>query len=205
MKVGAIIQARLGSTRLPKKILMELPDGMTVLEMLIARMAMANTVHKFYIATPDEEIMQMHFRPVDPVKFLWRGPRDPLGEFWRVARHADLDVIVRITADCPMIDPEAIDLAVALFKQEMLTGEPRLVWNTPDGTDVEVFSIGMLAAAYAVAEDPEDREHVTPWIKKHFGVLSFAWPKDFAGKSLDTREDYDTICKMIGEEREAAL
>jgi len=155
-RIVAIIQARLTSTRLPRKVLRKI-RGSTILEHCVKRTLKAKTVSKVVVASP-------HYIPLcTRVETFIGDEHDVLKRFWECAVSFGAQVVVRVTADCPLIDPEAIDIAVRYF----LGHNYRYVSFAPvDGCDVEVFGIDILRQANKFAITKYDREHVTPFMRR---------------------------------------
>jgi len=198
---GAIIQARLGSTRLPNKVLMELPknSGISVLGRVITRLQKCTTLDNIYITTPDKRVID-EGKKYHVEGILYDGPRDVLKEFYLAARLFRIENIVRITADCPMIDSVIVDKVV---KWHLRAGVD-YTYNRcdgdggGDGLDVEVFTFSALKKAFLNAIEPFDREHVTPYLRRgKFSVLRIPAP-DFIGCSLNTIEDYNLLNALMG-------
>jgi spore coat polysaccharide biosynthesis protein SpsF len=166
---GAIIQARMGSQRLPGKVLARVA-GRPVLAWVIDRVTRARGLDTVIVATTleaaDDAVVDL-CRKLGVACF--RGSEsDVLDRYCQTARAYDLDVIARITADCALIDPEVIDLIVREFE----TGKWDYTANTnppsyPDGLDTEVFSRDSLERAWRDAELKSEREHVTLHIRNH--------------------------------------
>jgi glutamate-1-semialdehyde-2,1-aminomutase len=167
MKTVAIVQARMGSSRLPGKVLADI-EGRPMLWRVAGRAGRARLVDEVVVATSDTPAD-------DPVADFcrregfacFRGSEgDVLDRFYRAAEAFGADVVVRLTADCPLIDPEVIDKVVGVYE----AGGYDYVANTlrstyPDGLDVEVFSFEALARAWREAALETQREHVTPYIR----------------------------------------
>lgn len=175
----AVIQARLSSSRLPGKVLMPL-NGQPMILFMLERVKRARLVDEIVLATSvdasDDELAAV----VAEAGFkVFRGPLDDvLARFEGAVAGCSGDWIVRLTGDCPLIDPHVIDHLVMLAQVQRYdycnNVEPP---SYPDGLDVEVFSRAALAIAAAQARLPSDREHVTPYIRKRpeqfrAGVLS---------------------------------
>lgn len=166
-RVVVIVQARMGSTRLPGKVLMNL-EGRPMLERQLERLQRARTPDAIVIATTtnsrDQPIVELATRLGIATT---RGSEDDvLDRYLRAAQEHAADVIVRVTADCPLIDPDVLDTCVYV-----LLSDPTLdyVSNTlqrtyPRGLDVEVLTRHTLETAAHEAADPADREHVTRFI-----------------------------------------
>lgn len=164
--IVAIIQARMGSTRLPGKVLMEV-NGSSLLEIMLKRVALSNKVDQIIVATSelpqDDPIAKFC---VDNGHKLFRGSEtDVLSRFYQCATQAGASVIVRLTADCPLIDPTTIEKVIALYENSDVdyasNTVPPETSTFPDGSDVEVFSYDALTRAYYEAQHSHDREHVT--------------------------------------------
>lgn len=196
MKTVAIIQARSGSSRLPNKINMDL-RGKTVLQRCVNRVKKAKTIDETWLAMPryDKGI------DIDGKKHFG-SENDVLSRYFWCAVEADAEIIVRITADCPLIDPEIIDETVEFF----LKSDGQYVSNRleapgyPDGQDVEVFTFEALNIAHAFSMDSYDREHVTPFIKDAFLTRAYKAPVNLLDvrMTLDTIEDYDFLYGVVG-------
>jgi spore coat polysaccharide biosynthesis protein SpsF len=175
MLVIAIIQARMGSTRLPGKVLLPLIKK-PLLELVLNRLSFCNNVHQKIVATTtlsqDDVLVDWLTEKNIPV---FRGsPDDVLDRYYSCALKHQAEVIVRITADDPFKDFETIDKAV-----EELLGDPlldycsnNLIPTFPEGLDVEVFRFSALSKAYRHASLVSEREHVTPYIWKNAEVFN---------------------------------
>ncbi|MEN9558543.1 MAG: hypothetical protein RL141_912 [Candidatus Parcubacteria bacterium] len=168
-KVIAIIQARMGSARLPGKVLLRV-CGKTLLEHQLERVMRARLLHGIVVATSTEErdtpIAQT--AQAAGVQVFRGSERDVLDRYVQAARVAEADVIVRLTADCPLMDPAIVDRVVEAF----FTQGTDYVSNVrpptfPDGMDVEVFTREALEVSGREACLPSEREHVTAFIATH--------------------------------------
>lgn len=210
MKIGCIIQARTSSTRLPEKVLKALPynSDTTVLQQVIRRVKKASLINEIVVATTtdreDEKIMAIAEK-----EHVWwfRGSKDNVLErFFFAAKEYKFDHIIRVTSDCPCIDPIYIDLVV---KEHISNGADytsnSLVRTFPHGMDTEAFSFYSLEKAYHEAREDFEIEHVTPFIyKSHpdkFKIKSIIAPDGDASDirvTLDTREDYILLSAVYG-------
>lgn len=162
-----IIQARYGSTRFPGKVLEQLGTS-TVLGHVIARVQASGL--PLVVATPNtsrDARVWNHARDGlrVPAYMYQGGESDVLGRYAACARQHHADVIVRVTADCPFVDPDIIRLVAGTVE----AGLAAYASDTPcpvDGLDVEAFTADLLMAADYHATDPADREHVTPWMRR---------------------------------------
>lgn len=207
-KVVAIIQARMGSTRLPGKVLMNLA-GKPVLSHMMERVRQANTLSSVVIATSEGE-------SDDPIAAFcrengidcFRGSElDVLARYYGAAKKNWADVYVRMTADCPLIDPQIIDATVEYFLGNSFRyvsqgGSIKYQCNTfPRGLDCEVFSAELLEEAYYQAVEPYEHEHVTPYMYWKQPSVSYFENPDYETNpevskqrwTLDTPEDYALI------------
>ncbi len=168
MKVVAIVQARMGSTRLPNKVMKPMA-GVPMIELLLARLSKSKLIDKIVVATSIDERNIFLVEHVQKLGYTCvRGSEiDVLDRYLVAARQAQADVVVRITGDCPLIDPVLVDKVIAKFKAEGLdylsnTAPP----SYPDGLDTEVFTLKALERAGRESKDPFDHEHVTPYLRK---------------------------------------
>ena len=163
----ALIQARMGSSRFPGKVLEDL-SGHPMLWHVVERVRRAGRVDKVVVATTDRAVD-------DPVAAFceregigcFRGnEQDVLDRFYQAAKANAADVVVRITADCPLIDPAVIDRVVSRFQAGDCDYACNIIRYTyPDGLDTEVFSFAALERAWREASKPSEREHVTPYLR----------------------------------------
>lgn len=123
---------------------------------------------------------------------------DVLGRFARVLdEHPRCSAIMRVTGDCPLLDPAVSWAVLRRYRETAHSGYvSNLSWpDYVDGEDTEVFSADLLGLAHAHATDPQDREHVTPWIRRHCVAPDPVTP--VAKTSVDTREDYERVKRML--------
>ena len=202
MKIGAIIQARMGSSRLSGKV-MKLLKGKTVLEHVINRVRLSNLIDVIIVATTTLErdnIIEAESKRCGAEVF--RGSEDDvLSRYYYAAKKHNLDAVVRITSDCPLIDSYVLDSIINCF----LKGTFDIVSNAsaepsqrtfPRGLDVEVFTFRMLEDTFNLATEKYQREHVTPFIyEKSQLVFYYKNDVDYSKYrlTLDTEEDYQLI------------
>ena len=206
LKIGVIIQARMGATRLPGKPLLKVKEK-TLLEHLVSRLKQVKHPLTLIIATTqndrDKSILELAKNL--HISAYAGSEEDVLDRYLKTARHYDLDVIIRVTADCPLLDPELIDEAISRF----LAPYPEIDYfsNTiertyPRGMDFEVFKRRTLEEAYIDAFFDEEREHVTPFIYRHperFKLAQLRNPTDESQHrwTVDTTEDFELIKRLI--------
>ena len=200
MKIVAIIQARMGSSRLPGKVMKDL-CGQTVLARVVKRTHRADLVDEVVVATtvlPADDAIVEECKRLSVARF--RGDEaDVLDRYYRAAQLFAADAIVRITSDCPLIDPELIDTTVRAFLDEKADyATNSLVITYPRGLDVEVFTADALAHAWREAKESYHRAHVTPYLYEHaeqFKIMSLTSEKNLGHFrwTLDTPEDWNLI------------
>ena len=205
----AIIQARMGSSRLPGKVLLDLA-GRPVLWHAVERVRKARRVEQVSVATtlaPGDESIR-RFCAKNEIPCFAGSENDVLDRYWQAALSAGAgpgDGIVRITADCPLIDPEVIDQVIAAF----LSSGADYVSNVnpptfPDGLDVEVFSFSALRIAWREAALQSEREHVTPYLRNHpekFSAHNVTHSSDLSALrwTLDEPADYALLQRIVAE------
>lgn len=172
-KVGIIIQARMTSTRFPGKS-MALLCGKPVLQHVIEKAMMIRPRDIVIVAVPDTEASEPMLKLVDQMNTDGKltnfcgSETDVLDRYYNAARKFQLDVIMRITADCPFLVPKVCSEVLQLFLWRKLDycSNVHPVRSYPKGLDCEAFSMDALEAAYQLGTEPYDREHVTPWMQR---------------------------------------
>ncbi len=201
MKVVAIIQARMGATRLPGKVLMDVA-GKPVLWHVIHRVSMAKTIDQVVVATtdrPGDDAVARYCKGTG-VRLFRGSEADVLDRYYRCAKAHNADHIVRITADCPLHDPAVIDYVDHEYLGSGCDYATNAVEYTfPEGFDTEIFSMAALETAWAEARLPSEREHVTPYIRKHGRVRNVTAPKRYPVYrcSLDHPADLEFIRQVF--------
>lgn len=199
-KVVAVIQARMGSSRLPGKVLLDL-HGRTMLRRVVERARRASLVDEVVVATTrhtaDEPIIE-ECRRIGAPCFLG-SEEDALDRYNRAAEAHRADVVVRITSDCPLIDPSETDRVVRAFLDSRPDYASNVLRRTyPRGLDTEAMSSATLAHAWLEAREPYERIHVTPYIYDHpetFQLLSVTGREDHSNYrwTVDTPEDLQFV------------
>jgi len=165
-KIGIIIQARMGSSRLPGKVLKQV-SGKSLLEYLFDRLAQAKKCKTIILATTinpeDDKLCDKAEAYGIPV---YRGSEDDvLDRYYQAAKQYNLDPVIRITADCPLILPELIDMACVAFYNENIPDYLGFKLPYPEGlADIAVFPFSALEKAWNGAEKMSEREHVTKFL-----------------------------------------
>ncbi len=203
MKIIAITQARISSSRLPQKVLLPLGSA-TALDLHLKRASKSKMINEIIVATTNEpgvekivEIARSHNCTV------FQGSlNDVLDRFYQAVSDKNPDYIVRLTSDCPIIDPELIDDVIKKFIHSKLDyGANCLNSTLPDGMDVEIFKYSCLETAWKEAKLNSEREHVTPYIRNcgKFDILAVDYAPNLGSYrlTLDTIEDYNLIKKLV--------
>ena len=204
MKTLIIVQARMTSTRLPGKVLLPLA-GEPMLTRLIERLRRVHRADGIVVATTtntsDDPIAALCTQLGVP---CYRGSEyDVLSRYADAARLHGADVVVRITSDCPLIDPALIDQTIAAYDEggsDYVSNMLPPTW--PYGMAVEVFSAAALAQAHAEATQAAEREHVTPflyWHPERYRLRNVASPVDLSHHrwTVDTPEDYALVSRLF--------
>jgi spore coat polysaccharide biosynthesis protein SpsF len=200
-----IIQARTGSSRLPGKVLLPAVEGKNMLELMLSRVAKSTLIDKIIVATSTEQGDDKIEECVSRAGFqVFRGSLlNVLERFYNTALPHNPKNIIRLTADCPLIDSGVIDGVISLHlkKKADYTSNIYPHFHCPDGMDVEIFKFEMLKNAFQNASDPYDLEHVTPYIKKHSKhIETYGDDVNLASIriTLDYKEDYEIIRNILG-------
>jgi len=205
MTVGAIIQARMGSTRLPGKALVDI-EGAPMLARVIERSRRARTIDRLVVATTTKS-------EDDPIVAccrelgadVFRGDEDDvLDRYYQAARQYGFDVVARITSDCPLIDPGLVDDVL----QPLLNGTSAVDYSAntlrrtyPRGLDVQAAPIGTVERAWREARSSHEREHVFPYVYEHPELFRFFSVSDSVDRSdmrwtVDTPDDLAFVRKV---------
>tara|TARA_B100000029_G_scaffold47115_2_gene43275 strand:+ start:880 stop:1647 length:768 start_codon:yes stop_codon:yes gene_type:complete len=203
--IGCIIQARMGSSRLPGKTLMKLDTNYSTLDYVINQLKHSKFIEKIIVATTklaQDDIIEktLETKKID----CFRGsPEDVLDRYYECAKQFRINKIVRITADCPLIDPILVDQVIQKFESEECDyATNTLIRTFPIGTDVEIFSFKTLEKTWMTATLPSEREHVTPFVRKKeskFNIINIKNDMDLSNLrwTLDRKEDLELITKII--------
>lgn len=204
MKIVAITQARYGSSRFPGKILKTIQDK-PLLEIHLKRILQSKKITQLKIATTTEEGADLIVKIGEKLGITsYKGSVDNvLDRFYHTALPENPDYVVRLTSDCPLIDPNLIDLVI---DKCIATGvdyvSNALNPTYPDGVDVEVFKFSALKKAYEEAELKSDKEHVTPYIWRN---SSEKGGNLFTSFSVENPVDYSALRITVDEEKDFLL
>ncbi|MBO3698383.1 cytidylyltransferase domain-containing protein [Roseivirga sp. E12] len=198
VKTIAITQARVGSSRLPSKVL--LPIGnQTLLDIHLKRLTMAQKVDQVVVATTNEDRSDEICIIAERCGTIWfKGSLDDvLDRFYQAAILHKPDWVVRVTSDCPLIDPELVDAVVELaIQHDYDYCSNVLVQDFPDGQDIEVFKMSTLEKAWNEAVKRHEREHVTPYI---WSNCDFNGGELFTSADLPSPGNYNAIRMTVDE------
>jgi spore coat polysaccharide biosynthesis protein SpsF len=208
MRVVAIVQARLGSTRLPGKVLRDLCSQPMITHVVERTLQIAG-VNDVIVAIPDTATDDplFAFLSTCPDIGVTRGSEnDVLARYHLAAGEAGADVIVRITSDCPLLSPSVSGDVVKTYLDrwpDVDYASNTLRRTFPRGLDTEVFSLAALETAHREAESAADREHVTPFIwrqPERFDLLSIEGPEDKSSYrwTVDTEDDLELVTRIYG-------
>ncbi len=203
MKVVAIVQARMGSTRLPNKVMKPI-CGVPMIELLLARLAKSKQLDQIVLATSTDERNTPLVEHVQKLGYTCvRGSEsDVLDRYLFAARQAQADVVVRITGDCPLIAPALVDQVIAQFKAQGVDYLSNTAPATyPDGLDTEVFTLQALERAGRESQDPFDHEHVTPYLRKpglyKTGAVQHSENLSALRWTVDEPADFDVVSQVF--------
>ncbi len=201
--VIAIIQARLGSTRLPNKVLKKI-ENKTLLELYINRLKPSKLINKVVIATTtniEDDAIANLAKEIN-IECFRGSENDLLDRYYQCAKQYNGNIVVRVTPDDPFVDYEVVDRAIQIF----LDGDYDFVINHfeptyPEGLDVEVYSINALKESWGKANLLSEREHVFPYIQNNqnqFKIHNFKQDKDYSHLrwTIDHQCDFDMTEKI---------
>jgi spore coat polysaccharide biosynthesis protein SpsF len=190
----AIIQARMGSTRLPGKVLKDIA-GRPMLWHVVTRTRLASLLDETVVATTveeqDDQIVE--FCKDKGFKYVRGSEDDVLDRYYRAATETDADTVVRITSDCPLISPTIVDRTIRIFNKTDSEYTNTKV-EYPNGLDVEAMAFATLERAWNEATRSEDREHVTTYVRR-FDDFKKATVENLLDTSQYSATDEDTVLR----------
>jgi len=190
-----IIQARLNSIRFPNKIMQKI-NGKPLIEILIERVASAKEVNKIVVATSTNKKNKklIEFLKRKKISFYQGSENNVLKRYYDAATKNKFKNIIRITGDCPLVDPALIDQYVKIFKEKKVDYLSNICPPTyPDGLDLEIFTYNTLKKTYLKAKNKYDQEHVTPYIQRS---------DDFKKINITYKEDHSKLRLTIDEKKD---
>ena len=200
--VVAIIQARLGSQRFPNKMLADL-NGWPVLRWSIERLKRAKRVHEIVVATPDKDLVELAYDSGVRGFHYLEDENNVLARYLKCAHWCDAEVVVRITGDCPLIDPELVDNTIKGFAENRVDISTNVFPRTyARGFDCEVLHVNVLKRIFHLTTDRKYREHVTLFAYEHPELFVFNKECDISDNhdfnvSIDVKEDLDNVLKIV--------
>lgn len=204
-KVNAIIEARMGSTRLPGKTLLPIA-GKPAIQLLIERLKITKKIDEIILATTikaEDDAIEKFCKENQII--CYRGSSDDvLGRVYNAAKQYKTDIVVEVTGDCPLLDPWLIDECIDIFlKSDYDYLSNFLVQSYPPGIDVQIFSLRILEEINRLAKSDKFREHVTLYILKHpekYRMHNVTAPPELCYPDwhieLDEQKDYELIKKI---------
>lgn len=207
MNTVCVIQARIGSTRLPGKVLKKI-CGKTILEHDIDRLKRVKNIDEIVIATTTLEKDNVIVKEAKRlgIKYFRESEENVLSRYYYAAKENNAEVIVRVTSDCPLIDSEITESIIQYYVDN--SSKYDYVSNTikrtyPRGLDTEVFSINALKKAFNEATLDSNKEHVTPYIWSNPNIFRLGYfinNVDYSDLrwTLDTKEDFELINRIYG-------
>lgn len=204
LKTILVTQARTGSTRLPGKVLKEV-SGKSLLQIHLERLKHCSKVSEIIIATTVNDEDQIIYDNAKKWNFeASRGSEDNvLDRFYQAVKDKNPDWIVRVTSDCPLLDPKLVDEVITYAQNHDFDYVSNgLIEHFPDGQDVEVFKFSALETAWKNAKLISELEHVTPYIINNSDVRGGTI---FKGKNYDCEKDYSHIRMTVDEPKDFEL
>jgi len=206
MKIVIISQARMTSTRLPGKVLKKV-SGKTLLEHHVERLRRSQMSDEIVIATTENrtDIPIVEVCEKIKVNYFRGSEEDVLSRYYKAATKFKADIVVRVTSDCPLIDPVIVDSVISFF----FDNSPFFdyvsnagIRTFPRGMDTEVFKYQTLVETYNEAKSNVDREHVTTFIrnpKNHYKLGNYSLHENHSSHrwTVDTLEDFNLVSKIL--------
>lgn len=203
MKIVAIVQARMGSTRLPNKVMKPI-QGLPMIQILLDRLSRSTEIDQIVVATSVDSRNQPLVERVRTLGYACEqgSENDVLDRFLLAATTHGADVVVRITGDCPLVDSELVDECVRRFKDAGVDYFSNISPPTyPDGLDIEVVTVAALQRAMTESDKAFDHEHVTPYVREsgRFQTASMQNDEDLSGLrwTVDEQTDFDVVTRVI--------
>ena len=202
-KVLAIVQARFFASRLPGKVLKKI-NNKTILEILIKRLLKSKKISKIIIACSSNKMDKEIIKIANKVKidYFIGSEKNVLKRYYLAAKKFKFNNICRITADCPLIDSNIVDLVIKnFFEQKVDYASNAIPPSFPDGLDIEIFNFKSLAKAYKYATSAHDKEHVNPYMKRDKNITKFNLKNEedlsWLRVTLDEQNDFNLIKKIL--------
>jgi spore coat polysaccharide biosynthesis protein SpsF len=200
--VIAIVQARVGSKRFPRKMLADL-GGRPLLSWVIQRLKQAKSIHQVVVASPDKELIDLAYKEGTWGYHDLGDPNNVLSRYVKAANWSNAEIVVRICGDCPFICPDLVDDAVKTYFDNRVDIATNVLRRTfAKGMDIEVMHRNVLKRIMHLTDDERLREHVTLMAYENPALFVFKNISDFEdlswiNASVDTQADLDRIAKMV--------
>ncbi len=203
VNIVAIVQARMGSTRLPNKVMQEI-NGIPIIGLLFERLSKSKKINNIILATSTNSNNDILVSYIQKLGYpIFRGEeRNVLNRYYRAAIQENADIIIRITGDCPLIDAKLVDQLIDDFSKNSVDyASNREPATYPDGLDVEVFSMKALEKMHSNATTNFQKEHVTPYIidSEDFSKFYLTHSKDLSKErwTVDESEDLEVVTRIF--------
>lgn len=204
MSTAIIIQARMGSTRLPGKHLKKVLER-PLISFLFERLKRVKKANQMILATTSNHLDDclVNYAQQEKIDYFRGSEENVLERYFQAAKKYEVGTIVRISADCPLIDPAIVDETIDYFFNSSFDyASNTLVRKYPRGMDTEVFSFPALKKAHEEAKEPKEQEHVTPFFYLHpelfrIGSLENKEDQSFYRLTVDEEEDFTLVKKII--------
>jgi len=199
--VTCILQTRMGSTRLPGKVLMKINKNDLILDFVIRQLKFSELIDEIVIATTNleqDDIIEKYAKD-NGIKYFRGSSLDVLDRYYQCAKELKLSTILRVTSDCPLIDPKIVDKIIRKFKEGKYDYVSNFLSHSfPNGTEAEMFSFSVLENAWHNGKKSNEREHVTPYIydnQEKFCLGQIKNEKDYSNFrwSVDRKDDLELI------------
>ena len=202
--IGCIIQARMGSTRFPGKVMMKIDEDKPVISYVLTQLKNCKFIEKIVVATTFLQEDDQIYNYVTSMGFdCYRGSEiDVLDRYYHCAKKFCMSTIVRITCDNPLIDPTLVDDVIEKFNSNSYDYVANCIPRTfPHGTEVEVFSFKALEEAWKKSIKPSEREHVTPYLRSKpntIKIFNITYHKDISHLrwTIDRKSDLEFVRKL---------
>lgn len=203
--IDCIIQARMGSSRLPGKVMMKIDSKNTILDSMLNQLKYSKLIDRIIIATTDktEDNIIEKFCQKNKIEYFRGSEKDVLDRYYQCAKSKSSSIIVRMPADKPLLDPNVVDEVIIEFQKNKYDYITTFLPSTfPSGTEVEIFSFSTLEKTWKDSKLPSEREHVTPYIynnPKKFKILNFENKTNLSKFrwAVDEKDDLLFVKKII--------
>ena len=197
---GAIIQARLGSKRLPNKILKPIYKKLNSLDLIFLRLKKSKLLDKIIFAIPKDDKLLIDYLESKGYPYVWGSENNLVSRYLKAAEQFNIQKIIRITSDCPLIDSELLDKCILNSKhyEYFSNNTPPEESDFANGSDIEIFNIDILKNIEKLFNNKKDREHVTfPMWDGRMQILSNRLKKEKSDKGVRITLDYPEDLKVI--------